>query len=1035
MIARLLSARGGEHPGSIRAGGTAIALALLAASPFSPAMAAPASTGGDDLIIMRRVIANPKSTRTQPEGYAWVAGEWSWLDDVQTCTDNAIRVRTVTCRDPNGVIAPDTACPAADRPETTGTAERFESCSFTWKVAGWSPWSAQCTEDASRTREVKCVRDGDNLAIAVPDENCRPDQRPVSAERGSNVNGCDFYWRVGEYSAWTGTCETQSTRQRTVVCADAEGNAGADEKCVGPKPASVQNGSLPTACSYSWVSGEWSDYSSQCSNEAVRKRDVSCSATGGNLLNAKVDDGECAGEGPKPEMLEKAQVFSGCTQNWAITGYGDWSSGCSAQATRAALVSCMRSDGTPLGDSACSGQERPVSEIGNYTTCQIGWVVGDWSPFNSACSTSATRTRSVDCIQTGPDFAPRAIETANCDQNTRPAASERTSVLSGCEADWTSGEWGGWSSGCSATAERTRVVQCRMTNGTVVEDEQCAARGEKPTEIETGNYSGCQNNWVPSAWGPWSNTSTCSASASRDRTASCQRSDGTPLPDEACPMPKPPLQELGNLSGCTVDWATGEWSVYDSTCSNSAKRERSVNCQRSDGQVLDDDLCSISTRPRRVETSTVLSGCSYAWEVGEFEGPEACTSAATLTRTVVCKRSDGTIEPEEGNCNGTKPASTATGASYSSCSYSWFASGLAWNSTCSPTAQQTQTVYCLRSNGDAVDDGFCSSAGAKPSAVGSAIGNMTGCSYEWEAGPWGWNGTAGAWSSECSTNAQQTRTVECVRNGEAVVAESYCQSTSKPKSSQTAYRDAQCLNKWVPDPDTGTGSTACHRGQVTIWEPFKCVNSSGAMIGSTSSSYCSKIGSGTGPLSGVQDNMLLENFACSMGAPSTSSPFSQMIYNSNALSGSAKVASGTIRLPGAPGIVSAAVQNAAKDACFAALANLPGESASYCSYAKSWSDDSYSYYDWTLRYSNIPSIDYGKASARCDIFNDGFDPGTGAVRSTNCVEAYAVNINYGSLTLYGTDAMTNKQVCGKAIAMTKTGQTPSYTIVSKTNCN
>ena len=140
------------------------------------------------------------------------------------------------------------------------------------------------------------------------------------------------------------------------------------------------------------------------------------------------------------------------------------------------------------------------------------------------------------------------------------------------------------------------------------------------------------------------------------------------------------------LSGTsyTYSWKTGEWSEWSSTCSENATRTRAVFCERSDGVTVSDALCDASSRPADSETAQVLTTCTYSWieggfgacegghgvwVTGEWQPKLACgeveqtrsvtcafdVDSGSHSQTVVCRRSDGSIRPDEECDPATRP--------------------------------------------------------------------------------------------------------------------------------------------------------------------------------------------------------------------------------------------------------------------------------------------------------------------------------------------------------------------------------------------
>lgn len=95
-----------------------------------------------------------------------------------------------------------------------------------------------------------------------------------------------------------------------------------------PTPAPTPT-PTPTPEPAEWVTGVWSDYSSQCSPTAVRTRSVQC-IIGGEVSGTVVADSECAGA--KPQASQTSEIYGGCTNYlwnpnlleqaayWTVTG-------------------------------------------------------------------------------------------------------------------------------------------------------------------------------------------------------------------------------------------------------------------------------------------------------------------------------------------------------------------------------------------------------------------------------------------------------------------------------------------------------------------------------------------------------------------------------------------------------------------------------------------------------------------------------------------------------------------------------------------
>lgn len=223
-------------------------------------------------------------------------------------------------------------------------------------------------------------------------------------------------------------------------------------------------------------------------------------------------------------------------------------------------------------------------------------------------------------------------------------------------AAWRSGPWSAPSTTCGVSTE-TRTVACVGAAG---QASAGACPGTRPEASRTvPRYEGCTYSWLqgepvfPKGCGTVTGT----------RTVACMRSDGQSADDAACGSAgAKPATQVGSIdySTCTFGWSTGIWSAYGSTCSDTASRSRTVSCQRSDGTLAADAKCT-ETRPDVSESTAIYTGCAYAW----YSVPGACTGQ-DREFAVVCQRSGSGYAARtvaDSFCTGTKPAASRPDAS------------------------------------------------------------------------------------------------------------------------------------------------------------------------------------------------------------------------------------------------------------------------------------------------------------------------------------------------------------------------------------
>lgn len=573
-------------------------------------------------------------------------------------------------------------------------------------------------------------------------------------------------------------------------------------------------------------------------------------SSAGNFGPAE-SDSLCVGSiGAKPSGSSSAcTVFSGCNFDWVrppevVTPIPIGTNpvgrpGC-GQVQRAFDPRCERGDGTVMADgdhSFCRndrpdyndvaagipdalGYDRTTIETSSCNPTDHDWVIGSWSGWSSTCSTTALRTRTVACQR---KFDASAAPDSAC-AGPKPATSDVSAQYGSCTYTPEFGGWSGWSSECSSTSNRTRSVQCRRSNGDVVANSECTSRGISisPTSETSARYGSCTYARVdPEPWSAWS--STCSANATRSRSYDCRRSDGTIVPDSECTSRGITLSENENqavYSGCSYAWQTGAWSAYNSSCSSNATRTRAVTCRRDPlGTTVGDSYCT-TAKPSASEVTGQYGGCSYSatnWS-GWSAWSSTCSNAATRTQTAQCQRSDGTVvASSECTSRGIALSQTDASPNYSGCSYSAsFGPWSGWSSSCSPSASRTRSVTCYRSDGAAVSGSECAARGISISPTSETASQYGGCSYNWNVGAWS------GWSSACSSNATRARSVSCQRSDGSFVSDGSC-STAKPVTSEVSGQYGGCSYS------ASYGSwSSCTSGSQT--RPVTCTRSDGVAV-------------------------------------------------------------------------------------------------------------------------------------------------------------------------------------------------------------
>lgn len=583
--------------------------------------------------------------------------------------------------------------PAKD-PNALQPVEGADLNGYYWVTSSWIRGEPSCSEEAEQTRLRGCVYQGKQANEA----NC-PQPAPETTRLVEDRRACEYEWTATATGPWAETC-SETTRPVTSECRRQDGTPVDDIYCSGQAKPSEIKGFNEEGCTYAWAIGEWGNWKSACSAETSRERKVECVRSNGSTA----PDAFCGAD--KPDVSEPGENYSNCTFRWEPTEWVPDEPKCAEVVRQTRTASCKRIDGQSADESECLDPLPLLEQVEmDYGACSHSWDASEWTAWSSTCSTQARRTRTVSCLREDG----KVVQKDNC-EGSEPPKEQTDSILSGCSFEWNTGDWE-TTPACSAEAESTRIVDCRRTDGLLVDDSNCDPSA-RPTDARTvAEYSNCTYSWstTPTQW-----DSTCSAAANGTRTVTCRRSDGKEAPEYQCDLSRRPSEALteANYEGCPTQWAEGEWSDWNSQCSDSSKRTRLVQCAQTrptETVIVPMGNCSNDEMPNKEETSAIYSGCVADW-----------------TET----------------------------------SWGWNGQVGAKSSTCSATPKQQREVTCRKrsapdGNFVTLDDAECSEP--KPTTEKTLSADYDGCTYEWSTGPWG------DWDSLCSANARRTRTVQCLR--------------------------------------------------------------------------------------------------------------------------------------------------------------------------------------------------------------------------------------------------------------------------------
>jgi hypothetical protein len=602
---------------------------------------------------------------------------------------------------------------AAKPNATSDSCTNYSGCSYDWVKPPVSttilpkpgnpdggtfpPGAIPACSYAKRVYAPYCKRDG-TPSVTLPAGDhafCRndlPDYNDVASNspdalgydrNQDDSSGCvigarDHEWKFDSVKTQPSTCSANPVTVNSFRCVQKyNGATKPDSFCAGVTvPAPGINQAMPanySSCTKTWESSAWSAYSSTCSDAAVRTRTVLCRRSDGTA----VADGECSGT--KPATSETSQNLTDCGHSWSTPSAWTYASGCSSNTTRTRTTSCVRSDGKTVADSSCSASARPsTSETGvsNFDSCT--YVPRDQG--STACANSQ-KQQYWDCTRSdGQTGFP-----ANYCGKTNPETQTCTMPPVYTYAPTNRGE-----TACS-NGQKTVYWDCTRNDGATGYPASMCGKTNPETQ-------GCLS-YTPRSRGE----SACVASR-KDLYWDCLGSDGNAYPAANCGKTNP--ENVACTMQYTWNWSAGGWGATTGGCPGSSTRSRAVSCVRNDGYVDSDQFCNAGARPASTETTA----CPYTWSwaTGAWSGYNSgCSASATRTRSVVCQRNDGYVDSDQ-FCNAaSRPGASETTSVYSSCTYSSQQDG---GFTECQNSTQSVALRCQRSDGTYVANSNCGTA-------------------------------------------------------------------------------------------------------------------------------------------------------------------------------------------------------------------------------------------------------------------------------------------------------------------------------------
>lgn len=771
-----------------------------------------------------------QTCNTKPCLFHWHTSNWTTC--TQSCGTGGVQSRTVRCLSHEGVQYPLDQCRIHAGPEPVDKqACNTQPCiTFAWKVPKWSKCSKECG-GGKQTRQVVCFGSDENV---YPDKRCAFAGKKPELTRDCNKKVCPTYtWQTSKWSTCSLSCGG-GTQQRTVTCTGSDNSIVSADKetkiCTQPRPASSQACNTKACPSLKWVTSTWSTCSAVCGGGS-QVRSVSCQDNNGKAAA----DGACASQGPKPAEEQSCNELPCVDYVWDAEKWSTCSLSCGG-GKQHRKVMCSGSDGTLAPDSMCarSGPKIASERACNTQSClSLQWYKHPFTACSSSCG-GGVKTREVLCLAS--DNSTRAIDACVAVLGRMPSTSRGCNTQKCITYDWETTDWSECPQSCNG-AFQNRLVTCKSSNGSTVENTNCSSAGVKPSSERACNTDKC----VTFGWnvGSWSSCSSICGSGTQTRKVACVGSDGSPQIDSSCSVAgtKPITVQSCNTNPCvTYAWQRSVWSDCSASCGGGFKT-RSVDCLGSDGVKVPDSQCQLTSDAKSNSTSSktgakprTSSQCntqpciSLQWQASEWGACSQPCAGGVQKRTVTCRGSDNSVR-DDSQCavisskpGDTRPCNTQTCLTYE------FKTG-PWDS-CSKSCgggEQTRQVWCQASNGARTfNDSGC---------VGDRPIDRQPCNNQLCENGGGW--VASAWSqctAKCGGGTQE-RSVTCSNDASDVGCRAYGPAPVNLRACNTAPCVTYTWTAGAWDDCSKSCSGGIQTRQVTCTGSDSTINNPAALCG------------------------------------------------------------------------------------------------------------------------------------------------------------------------------------------------------------
>lgn len=538
---------------------------------------------------------------------ASVSYQWRMLRDYSECSascgDTGIRHQLSECeRISDEEIVGDEYCLYVPKPISIEPCNRkvCETFTYKWKVTTeWSECSATCGDSGTQFQVFYCVKQYKDGHTEKADKRFCADMVSPKEPRPCNRKPCmEYRWEsTDSWLACNESCGEYGMQSKRITCKRVKDGKSTDAGvwfCAGlDKLVERQPCNRRECFSLKWVvSGDWSDCSQTCGNEAFKERKILCKNVTFDEREQTVPDEFC-NETEKPDEKEQCELepcvtfYWGSTENWT-----ECSEACGDSGSQKLLYVCQNSqNNTQVEDIYCEGLEvEAVERPCNRNPCStFEWkITEDWSPScQKTCSDLfvENQTQEVLCYEIFQNGEEKLASASACDNVGKPVIIKACKKLECTKFRWNrADDWSECEAPCGGTGVQRMVTECVFIDGAnikTVDDENCVNHVKPDDLTRICSMSACYSfvDDGEAYWGPCSVT--CGEGFQTKKQKCVEHSDGKQWEVNST------ICEEANIARATqpcdagpcgyLEWGAGPWSMCSKTC-GPGQQKRIVYC-------------------------------------------------------------------------------------------------------------------------------------------------------------------------------------------------------------------------------------------------------------------------------------------------------------------------------------------------------------------------------------------------------------------------------------------------------------------------